>query len=206
MKKMVPLGFTDENISEGTHMCLIFTSEKERIDSLLQFLLSGLKNNESCSCFTENLTEKDLIQFLKNNNISYHVSINSSALTLSGTNEVYFPEGFFDPAHMLSLLEEYFKSSINKGFESVRVIGEMEPIIEVIPGGDRLLEYESKITLLVRKFPITTICQYDANKFSGGTIMDVLKVHPEMIVNGSVVHNPFFIEPEVYLKCINIGI
>jgi len=27
----------------------------------------------------------------------------------------------------------------------------------------------------------------------------MLKVHPQMIVNGNVVNNPFFIEPEEYL-------
>ena len=30
-------------------------------------------------------------------------------------------------------------------------------------------------------------------------IMDILKVHPYMIIKGSVVHNPFFIPPEEYL-------
>lgn len=200
MDKMVSLGFTDKKVHEGTHMCLVFTTEQERISSLLLFLLSGLQNKERCSCFSENLTESDIIEFLKKNNISYQESVDSESISLSGTNEVYFPEGFFDPEYMLNLLEEFYKSSIKKGFSSARVIGEMEPIIESIPGGERLLEYECKMTLLVRKFPITTICQYDANKFSGSTIMNVLKVHPKMIVNGSVVHNPFFIEPEVYLE------
>ena len=86
------------------------------------------------------------------------------------------------------------------GFSAARVIGEMIPEIKHIPGGERLLEYESRISILLRDRPVTSICQYDANEFDGATIMDVLKVHPKMIVNGAVINNPFFIKPEEYLK------
>jgi hypothetical protein len=76
----------------------------------------------------------------------------------------------------------------------------MTPEVEHVPGGDRLLEYESRVSLMVREKPVTAVCQYDANQFSGAAIMNILKVHPKMIVNGIVVHNPFFIEPEQFLK------
>lgn len=196
---LVPMGFTSEKIPKGTHMCLVFSSEEERLDSLLKFLLSGLKNNERCSCFTENLKEQDLRDFLEDNGINYAEKKEIDGIQLSGTNEVYFPEGSFNPDTMLNLLSNFYTESNDLGFHSARVIGEMEPRIETIPGGDRLLEYESRVSLLVKEKPITTICQYNANKFSGGTIMDVLKVHPMMIVNGAVMQNPFFIEPEEYL-------
>ena len=100
---------------------------------------------------------------------------------------------------MLSLLESFYNESEEMGFSGCRVIGEMEPKVERISGGERLLEYESRVSLLVKDKPITTICQYDARLFSGGVIMEILKVHPKMIVNGAVVQNPYFIEPEEYL-------
>ena len=50
----VSLGFIDERVPVGTHMCLIFTKEEERIDSLLKFLLSGLQEGERTACFSEN--------------------------------------------------------------------------------------------------------------------------------------------------------
>ncbi|MCP4397321.1 MAG: hypothetical protein GY801_08495 [bacterium] len=81
-----------------------------------------------------------------------------------------------------------------------RIIGEMPPEVQDVPGGDRLLEYESRVSILLREHPFTVICQYDANVFDGATIMDVLKVHPQTIVNGAVVQNPFFIQPEEYLQ------
>ncbi len=63
-----------------------------------------------------------------------------------------------------------------------------------------MLEYEAKVSLLLKERSLTTVCQYNANIFNGATIMDVLKVHPQMIVRGAVVHNPFYIPPEEFLK------
>ncbi len=117
-------------------------------------------------------------------------------------DKVYFADGYFDPDRMLNTLENYYKSSMEMGFSAARVIGEMTSDVQTVPGGERLLEYESRVSLLVKKTPVTAICQYDAKQFDGATILDVLKVHPQMIVNGAVVQNPFYIEPEEYLASI----
>jgi hypothetical protein len=36
------------------------------------------------------------------------------------------------------------------------------------------------------------MCQYDLNKFDGGTLYDVLNVHPVVIVGGHLLRNPFY--------------
>lgn len=36
------------------------------------------------------------------------------------------------------------------------------------------------------------ICQYDANRFDGVTLMEVLRVHPFMIARGRIVSNPYY--------------
>lgn len=195
----VLLGFTNKKVPEGTHMCLVFTDEQERIDSMLKFLLSGLQSDERVACFSERVTEDEVRHFFKENNISYDERKSASAISISGTSEVYFHENKFDPERMLATIAQYYDDSKTMGFSASRVIGEMVPEVEKIEGGDRLLEYESRITMLLREKPITAVCQYDANLFDGATIMEVLKVHPQMIVNGEVVNNPFFIEPEEYL-------
>lgn len=64
-------------------------------------------------------------------------------------------------------------------------------------------EYEARVSLLLRDHPVTAVCQYDARAFDGAVIMDVLKVHPLMVIRGAVVHNPFFVRPEDYLARSN---
>lgn len=196
----VSLGFTDEKVPVGTHMCLVFTKHEERVDSLLKFLLSGLQAGERTACFSGKLTEKTLREYLANNNISYDERKTGKAIILAGTSEVYFEGGVFDPDRMLNTLTAYYDEAVQLGFPASRVIGEMIPEVQHVPGGERLLEYESRVSILLRDHPITSICQYNANLFDGATIMEVLKVHPKMIINGMVISNPFYIQPESYLK------
>jgi len=195
----ISLGFTEQQFPSGVHICQIFSEDDEREEALLKFLLSGLQSGERAGCFSERIDEKNLTEFLGTHGISYNNVRNTGALTLAGTLEIYFQNNRFDPERMLAFLRKFHKDSVTQGYPAARIIGEMTQEIQHLPGGDRLLEYESKVSLLLREHPVTTVCQYDARSFDGAMIMDILKVHPLMVVRGAVVHNPFFISPEVFL-------
>ena len=197
--KQISLGFTSEPFPPGIHICQIYSSDDERQEALLKFILSGVQSGERVCCFSDNATEKAIGEFLANYGISHNDVIDSGALTLAGTRDIYFENNRFDPERMLNLLTRYYHDSVKQGYPAARVIGEMTPDIQHIQDGNRLLEYESKVSVLLRDHPVTAVCQYDARSFDGAMIMDVLKVHPLMIVRDSVVHNPFYIRPEEYL-------
>ncbi|MCB0195568.1 MAG: MEDS domain-containing protein [Anaerolineae bacterium] len=199
---MVSLGFTDDKVPMGAHICQIYSDEDERTDALLKFLLQGLQTGERTACFSDDIDAQMLQDFFAPYNVSYNEYQQKQALTLAGTNAVYFQDNVFDPERMLSTLAHYHQESLDLGFPAARLIGEMAPKIQDVSGGNRLVEYESRVSLLLKERPVTTVCQYNANVFDGATIMDVLKVHPQMIVKGTVVYNPFYIPPEEFLKKI----
>jgi hypothetical protein len=195
----ISLGFTEERFPPGVHVCQIFKDDDERQDSLLSFLLSGLQAGERTSCFSDKATEPVVSEFLGRHGVSYEQVRDSGAFTLAATRTAYFLNGCFDPERMLNVLAKYHEDAVRQGYPAARVIGEMSPDVQHMPGGSRLLEYESRVSLLLREHPVTAVCQYDARSFDGATLMDVLKVHPLMVVRGAVVHNPFFIPPEKFL-------
>jgi len=199
-KSKISLGFTDQSFDQGVHICQIYNSEEERHDILYDFLVTGLEGGEDVTIFSEEEIEISLSDLLEEKGISCQREKTSDKLSLFKTGEIYFEDGKFDPEKILKLLRNFYEESQKRGRKGARVLGEMTPEIDNIPGGSRLLEYESKVSMLLRKYPVTTVCQYDSRQFDGSTIMDILKVHPYMIVRGSVVQNPFFIQPEVYLS------
>lgn len=196
---MASLGFTNQPFPVGVHICQIFSDDDERLDSLLEFLRSGLAAGERTACFTERLDEAHLASYLSDHDLCYDQLKESGAFSQSETSEVYFQGGCFDPDRMLAVLRQYHEDSVANGYPAARVIGEMGPEIQNIPGGSRLMEYESRVSLLLKEHPITAVCQYDAEVFDGATIMQVLKVHPLMVIRGNVVHNPYFVPPEEIL-------
>lgn len=195
----ISLGFTAQQFPAGVHICQIINNDDERLDSLLKFLVTGLLAGERTGCFSEKVHEAFLRDHFGNHGISLQDVSASGAFTLSGTREIYFRDNRFDPDRMLDLLKKYHEDSVAQGFPAARVIGEMSSEVQRLPGGNRLLEYESKVSRLLREHPVTSVCQYDARDFDGATIMDILKVHPLIMVRGSVVHNDFYIPPEEFL-------
>lgn len=198
-QQKISLGFTHQQFEPGVHICQIYSDDNERQEALVNYIVSGLQGKEKTACFTEKETPASLAEFFESKGISYKEKAHSGEFSLGKTGEVYFEDGKFEPERMLTLLREFYETSRDEHCQGARVIGEMVPDIQYISGGSRLLEYESKVSLLLRECPVTAVCQYDARAFDGATILDILKVHPYMIIRGSVVHNPFYIEPEEYL-------
>jgi len=197
---LISLGFTGEQFPPGVHICQIFSDDDERQAALLQFILSGLRAGESSRCFSDHLTDEAVEEYLFRFGISFQQATQTGALGLAGTDDVYFQDDTFDPDRMLELLRTFHTHSMAQGYSAARVIGEMTPKVQHVPGGSRLLEYEARVSLLLKEYPVTAVCQYDARHFDGATIMDVLRVHPLMVVRGEVVHNPFFVAPDEFVQ------
>ncbi len=199
-KRKITLGFTDQKFEQGAHICQIFNEDTERHEVLTDYIIGGIKDSENVTCFSENETSASLSEFFSEKGLSYEEVSNAGNMSLNKTGEVYFENDEFEPDKMLSLLKEFYQTAKNDNRAGARVIGEMTPKIQYVKGGSRLLEYECKVSMLLKEYPVTAVCQYDAREFDGATIMDVLKVHPYMIVRGAVVNNPFYIMPEDYLS------
>lgn len=192
----IDLGFAKARVPMGTHVCQIYDDVSERDDALQRFLSRGLSNGEAAACFSENVSEEALDAWFAKDGLSLAEEKASGRFKLAGANAVYFEGGRFDPDRMLALLTKFHEDSVAADRPGARVIGEMSPEINRVPGGSRLFEYESRVNRLLRDHPVTAVCQYDAHAFDGATIMDVLSVHPMMVVRGAVILNPFYLPPE----------
>ncbi|MBK9991499.1 MAG: MEDS domain-containing protein [Verrucomicrobia bacterium] len=199
-KPTITLGFTPERFPAGVHICQIFSEDSEREEAMLQYLQSGLASGERTCCFSDKAVAPVVEKHLACHGVSYGERCACGDLTMASTKDIYFKDDCFDPERMLETLTKYHEDSVSQGYPAARVIGEMSPEIQHVRGGSRLLEYESKVSLLQREHPVTCVCQYDARSFDGAMIMDVLKVHPLMVIRGAVVRNPFFVPPEEFLS------
>ncbi|WP_020677172.1 MEDS domain-containing protein [Geopsychrobacter electrodiphilus] len=195
----INLGFAEVEIPVGTHICQIYNDEDERNDALLHFLASGLKARERNACFSEQIDNEKLRQLLAEDGIDLDQARAKNDLITAVPSEVYFHQGRFEPERMLNLLATFHNDAKQEGYPAARVIGEMTSEIQKVPGGSRLFEYEAAVNQLLKKYPVTAVCQYDAHVFDGATIMDVMRVHPMMLVRGNVIHNPFYVPAQEIL-------
>ena len=125
----------------------------------------------------------------------------SQQLMLATAGNVYYPTGEFKPQDMLQTLAAFYNDACEKNYQASRITGEMCWATRGVPGSERLIEYESQGKTFLATYPVTVVCQYDANKFDGATLLECLKVHPYMIVYGQIVRNPYY--SSEYIPAIN---
>jgi hypothetical protein len=192
------MGFTEEMFPAGTHMCLIFDDDAERERVIARFLEAGLASGEKTAYFADVMTPDEVGSWLAGMGVELP-SGPPDRFAVTSAEETYCPDGRFVPDDMLDRLRAFHEAACDGGYPGGRVSGEMSWALRGIPGSDRLLEYEALVNDVLTTHPVTAICQYDARRFDGAVIFDVLKVHPMMVVNGAVVRNPYYLRPEEYL-------
>jgi len=196
-EKSVAMGFTQQTFPPGTHMCLLYSEETERRRIIGKFLESGIIAGEKTSYFADIMKPEEVRAWLLGMGVALPEADGFSILAAEKT---YCPGGKFVPEEMLNTLRAFYERAKKDDYPNARVSGEMSWALKGIPGSERLMEYEALINEVMYTHPVTPICQYDVNKFSGATILDVLKVHPMMIIHGQIVQNPYYMQPRDFLK------
>lgn len=204
-RRLVSLGFDAEPYPAGTHMCYIFTDEQERLRLIAQFVQSGLDANELVGCFVDTVTPAAFNESMRELGVRLSDELVSRQYSALESDSAYCPDGTFQVERMLDAVAGAHYRGIRAGFVGARVTGEMTWARKGYPGSEDLLEYEARVSLLLRTVPTTAICQYDARRFDGATLYGVLSVHPMMVVHGQVLQNPYFIAPEVFLAGTRAG-
>jgi len=198
MGRKVSFGFEHSELSEGAHACLIYTKEEDRRSIIARFLESGIAAHERVLSLVDTLTLPAYVQ-----------AMSELGVELGGRDDVelrealpfYNPDGQFSGQRMLDLIKEFHEVSRAEGYEGSRGTGEMTwALAGTGTNREDLMSYEARINELVVEHPMTVCCQYDARRFDGATIMEVLSVHPMMIVNGVLIENPLYVPPSAYFE------
>lgn len=199
--KVVNMGFTSERFPVGTHMCYVYNDDSEHRKITAQYINAGLEENEFVGYFAD-LDSSDLVDsYLREIGVLIPEDRERENILFEQAKKIYCPNNnVFDPKTLIGKFKDLHQNCCSSGFKRLRATGEMSwALAPEVEGSTHLAEYESRLNILFETHPYTAICQYDARKFDGETIFEILKVHPMMVVKGQVVHNPHYVDPREYL-------
>ena len=108
----IKLGFTNDPYPAGTHMCMIYSSEEERKQTLSKFIEGGLSSGEKVSYFTDELEPQQVKDWLVESGVNLPDDPSGELFCVSNAADVYHPTGLFDPDSMLNSLEAFYDSAI----------------------------------------------------------------------------------------------
>jgi hypothetical protein len=70
------------------------------------------------------------------------------------------------------------------GYRFARLVVEADRWLPGFSGVEELLEFESRLSGFFRCYPVATLCLYDVSALDGRMVMDLLRAHPKVLIDG----------------------
>lgn len=195
------LGIGDYSCNWGVHIAGLYETPEERDEIIYGFLGEGVRagdlqlyvpSEQSADDFRAGMTRRVPEAAAHVNDPSWFQTPPPEAL--------YYPNGYFSPREMDQAGEAFFAQSQAAGPRNIRATTEMVWALRAIPGREHLLAYEARLNYFIPPKPWISICMYNVTSFDGATIMGVLRTHPYVISKGILTENPYYQDPEAWLR------
>jgi hypothetical protein len=193
----VTLGIPGLEMQTGDHVCAFYRGQ-ERDELLIPFLEAGMRTGDKCICVVDSNGPETLLAALEEPLAAECVERHQLAVLSSET--AYLVGGEFVPTRMVKFWDDNVRSALSdEGYSFVRSVGEMTWALREAPGVDQLVAYESELNRFLPRYPQVILCLYDVERFTGDIILEMLKTHPKVLLNGMVLDNPYYLEPDEFL-------
>jgi transcriptional repressor of dcmA and dcmR len=156
------------------HFCGLYTSDLTRTRQAAQFLADGLHARSTCFLAAAPEVRDRVRALLEHQQPSLRHDMAAARLVFSDYAD--------SAAAQLEFWETRFVAATRAGARSLRVVGD-------VSGGqlgrssafDEVLEYEAEYgRSLAARFPVATLCLYDARRLSGVETARLLQVHADV--------------------------
>jgi excisionase family DNA binding protein len=158
------------------HLAPIYSTDLGGLRLSVPFLADGLRAGQPCFLVaTGKVMERYATALAQDHGIDIGAAIDSGQLVRRdghGANAVEAIGGW----------ERLFGKALATRPTVVRVVGEMACVRAMFESDADMMAYEEAYELMASRFPLVTLCQYDAREFDGEIMLRALKSHPDMFV------------------------
>jgi hypothetical protein len=195
-----PIPFAGAELRQARHVCAFFNSEDEEYRVLLPFIRDGFDcGHKAVHVLSLDRRERH-VDHLAAVGIDTAAAQDSGQLELRDSSETYLSHGRFDQDRMLQTFKSIAGGSADGRYPLSRIVCQMEWANGHPSCIHDLIEFEARVNDVWCQHDDAVICVYDLAKFSGDTVMDVIRTHPMIIVGSILQQNPFFVPPKEFLQ------
>ena len=182
------------------HVCAFFANDDDEYRVLLPFIREGLSCGDKAVQVVNPEARQDHLQRLAKAGVDSTAHQQSGQLQIRNNTEVYLRDGRFDQDRMLAAFEEMASSARSaEGFPLSRIVCRMDWASGDQSHIEDVIEFESRVNDVWRRYDDAVICTYHLAKLSGDAVIDIMRTHPMVIIGGHLQQNPFFTPPEEFL-------
>jgi excisionase family DNA binding protein len=162
------------SIPLGGHFAPIYSTDAGALRLTLPFLADGLRAGQSCFlAATGNLLDRYADALASEPEVDFDEATRTGQLMV-----LAWPGA--SAADVITNWEHLFAKALAVRPTMLRVVGDMACERPMFPSEAEMMVYEESYDRMARRFPLVTLCAYDARQFGGETILRMLKAHPDM--------------------------
>jgi hypothetical protein len=190
-------GIDEIRLQPGNHVCAFYRGDGDRDRLLGGYLGAGLTAGDKCICIVDSAGTAERLAKLP--------GACGEPGPFGGQLDVHLPEstylagGEFTTADMLTFWTEAMVKAEIEGYSFCRLVGEMTWALRDAPGVEHLIGYESALNRVTCSSPVVVLCLYDLDRFGGEVVVNVVKTHPQVLIQGILVENPYYVGPDDFL-------
>jgi hypothetical protein len=178
-------------VPPGTHMCLIFSDHEAARRDIGTFLAQAVANKGYAQYFASCTRADEVIASVIRCGCKPEQV--AAAIEVSPADAVYTPGGVFDKDVMKERLAATYQKHRQNCAGPVHYTGEMEWALRHDEATKKqLVVYEREVNAVCKTHGFSAVCQYDASKFDAEMLIEVMKAHPFLLVDGMVLRSPYF--------------
>ena len=156
------------------HFAPIYSNDDSALRLTVPFLADGLRAGETSFLVANGeILERYMAE------IATEPGIDLDQASKSGLFVVLRWEGA-NAKGVIAGWEKLFAKALAGRPGVLRVAGDMASERQMFSSEAEMMEYEEAYDRMARRYPLVTLCAYDARQFGGETILRMLKAHPDM--------------------------
>ncbi|MDE2149096.1 MAG: MEDS domain-containing protein [Gammaproteobacteria bacterium] len=159
-------------IDYGSHLCAFYESDLGRLKLAVPYLADGLRTGDLCYLVASREVQETILENLREVYAGVDAAVDQGRLALC--------DGMPSVQKIYEYFERSFVMAMRSGGQALRVLGDMAWFLDEDMGVPELVEFETRYNhSLAHQFPVVSLCQYDARRFSGMGVVNALKCHED---------------------------
>ncbi len=197
----VSSGIDEIGLQPGSHVCAFYRGDSDRDRLLTGYLRAGLAAGDKCVCIVDSADAAERLGTLP--------GACGEPGPFGGQLDIHLPEstylagGEFTSADMLTFWTEVMVKAEIAGYSFCRLVGEMTWALRDAPGVEHLIGYESELNRVTASLPVVVLCLYDLDRFGGEVVVNIVKTHPQVLIQRILVENPYYVGPDEFFRSVS---
>ncbi|WP_372911815.1 MEDS domain-containing protein [Salinigranum sp.] len=191
----LPIQFRRSDLAR--HLAFFYDSPEWQRRVAAAFVEAGLDRDNRCLYFLDSNTRSTVETALRAAGIDVDTRVDAGDLQIRAGSDAY-REAAFDPGRLVTLLEEAVHESAADAYDGLWVAGEVSWCFHTDLDYDHVVEFEAEFDAVCPDLPVTSLCQYDLNRFSEESVAKALWTHRQVVYRDSICENPFYVSPDEY--------